>query len=125
MGANATSLTVLDICNPLYAVACFDGTFPTSNAFKRKKYFAASKIGIPVVCDVNDSTWAFRIGFHDQDENDDDESRFAFMSIPIGDSVACCLLAAVKLFLLDSKQEKGSLRDLFSQYTTHSRVRSY
>ncbi|CAB9510491.1 expressed unknown protein [Seminavis robusta] len=124
LGPNATSLTVLDISNSHYAVACFDGTFPTGNPkkFKRKKYFATSKIGIPVVCDANDSTWPFRIGFHNQDENDDDESSFAFMSIPIGDSAACCLLAAVKLFLLDGEQEKGSLREIF--FTKYNSLKS-
>lgn len=124
LGPNAKSLTVLDICNSHYAVACFDGTFPTGipKKFKRKQYFATSNIGIPVVCDVNDSTWAFRIGFHDQYENDDDESSFAFMSAPVGDSVACCLLAAVKLFLLDGEQEKGSLRENF--FTIYDSLKS-
>lgn len=78
LGPNASSLTVLDICNSHYAVACIGGTFPTGNpkTFKRKKYFETSKFDIPVICDINDSTWAFRIGFHDQDENDDESIKF-------------------------------------------------
>ena len=116
LGPNGTVLTVLDIFNSHYAVACFDRAFPIGDPkkFKRKSYFKKSQIGFPVICDVNDSTWAFRIGFQDQDDNDTNESSFAFMSIPIGDAVACSMLAAVKSFV-EGGLEEDSLSEIFSR----------
>ena len=60
-----------------FSTACFDRTFPTIRAIRRNsietKYVASSQVGLPIVCDVNDSTWLFRIGFEDQDDNDEHE----------------------------------------------------
>ena len=74
-----------------FATACFDRTFPAGNPkkFNRNKYFASSHVGLSSVFDVNDSTWPFRIGFEDQDDNDENESDWIFMSVPIRDLVTC------------------------------------
>jgi hypothetical protein len=68
---------------------------------------------VPAVCDKNDATSAFRVGYDGQHANpisEDDNSR---MSKPIGNSIAASLLYAVKSFIETDK--KGDLDALFCQ----------
>lgn len=116
--SNASVLTVLDICNSPRAVAVLNGIYPRDNPkkFKRKKVFT-HHIKIPIVCDTNDFTWAFRIGFEGQVEDDHDDTNFSQMSYPIGDAVVSCVLTALKSFV--DGGYNGSLDDLFAkQYRT-------
>ena len=108
----ASVLTVLDICNSPRAVAVLNGTYPHGNPkkFKRKKVFTHD-IKIPIACDTNDFTWAFRIGFEGQDEDDHDDTNFTRMSFPIGDAVVSCVLTAVKSFV--NGGYNGNLDELF------------
>lgn len=68
---------------------------------------------IPVVCDKSNTTWAFRVGYEGQSYDDSDPSHFAQMTVPFGDSVACCLLIAVKS-LVENNFEGMSLDERFA-----------
>jgi hypothetical protein len=106
LGSNATALTILDISNSVYAVAHFEENIPPKNKWHlftkefRTMVFQQNKT-VPVACDQNEATWAFRIGFQGQHEttasweNETDNLR---MSRPVGDSVACSFLVAAKKF---------------------------
>lgn len=114
IGCEASALTLLDICNSPRVAAVLNGTYPRDNPknFKRKKVFTHD-MKIPIACDTNDFTWAFRVGFEGQDTDDHDDTNFSRMSFPIGDAVLSCVLTAVKSFV-DSGY-RGSLDDLFAQ----------
>jgi hypothetical protein len=68
---------------------------------------------VPAVCDKNDATWAFRVGYDGQHANPISEADNSRMSKPIGDSIAASLLYAVKSFIETDKQ--GDLDALFCQ----------
>ena len=103
-GSPPDLLTILDICASPQAVAVFSGKYPMSepSKFRWKKVFNDPEGLIPVVCDKSNSTWAFRVGYEGQPLDDSDRSHFAQMTVPYGDSVACCLLVAIKSFVEDN-----------------------
>jgi hypothetical protein len=119
LGSNATVLTILDICNSPHAVASFTGRYPISNPrkfnsqAKRKIFSEDIATTIPIACDQNEAVWAFRVGYNGQHTSHAQDS-FRGMSAPFGDSVTCCILAAIKSFMANSLDDSITLDDLFS-----------
>lgn len=121
----ADVLTILDICNSPRAVGCFSRIIPSGDdiddktrkkkivKFKKRPMFA-NDVPPPVVCDQNDSTWAFRVGFDGQDPVVKDEKLFVRMSPPLGDSVTASLLSAIES-LVKKANEDYSLDELFKE----------
>ena len=120
LGEKATSLTVLDICNAAYAVAHLDGKTPPKNKWHRfnKAAMFAEEIRVPVVCDKNDASWAFRVGYQGQhaDSVGKKKSSNRRMSKPIGDSIAASLLFSIKLLI--ESDGSASLDELFHRTYT-------
>lgn len=125
IGANATCLTILDICNAAYAVANFEQIakakseegVPTKKKWMKfdKTALFEGELTVPVACDKNDATWAFRVGYEGQHAvapslNEIDNKC---MSMPIGDSIASSFLIAVKDFI--EQHHQGNLDQLFYQ----------
>jgi hypothetical protein len=101
-------LTILDVCASPQATAVFSGNYPIGDArsFNWKKAFNDHPNPlVPVVCDRVNSTWAFRVGYDEQPDDDSDTSHFPKMTAPFGDSVAACLLLAMKSFVEDEFSE--------------------
>ena len=117
----ATALNILDICNSPHAVACFNETYPTGDPakFKWKHVFRnPQEIHTPVVCDKSPSTWAFRVGYEDQAQDDNDTDHWIQMSVPIGDAVTSCVILAIKS-LAESHFQGPALDKLFvSHYSS-------
>jgi hypothetical protein len=116
---SAEVLTILDVCNAPHAIASLQGVYPYHDPklFRTKfKKRMLKSLSIPAVCDGANSTWAFRIGRVGQHKTQPvaqkpQRNDFEGMSLPIGDSVVACLLAAVKAFL--DLGCVGNLDDLF------------
>lgn len=114
LGALPNVLTILDVSASPQAFSVLSGDYPRGDPkqFNWKKAFKDPSTLIPVVCDRVNSTWAFRVGYEDQPDDDSDEDPFARMTGPIGDSVACCLLLAIQS-LVEDNFEGYSLDDRF------------
>lgn len=107
-------LTIMDICNSPNAAAIFSGTYPADpKAFKWKKVFKDPTLLVPVACDKTPSTWGFRVGFQDQDENDSAKSSWSRMSVAFGDAVSCSVIYAAKLWV--DRGSTGTMDDYFQQ----------
>jgi hypothetical protein len=115
LGETASCLTILDISNAVYAVAHFEKKIPAKGNWRkfRKAAVFEGEPTVPVVCDKNDATWAFRVGYDGQHAKPLSEADNSRMSKPIGDSIAASLLYAVKSFIETDK--KGDLDALFCQ----------
>ena len=121
IGSNATDLTILDISNSVYAVAHLEGNIPPQKQWHRfdtnvKANVFDNNDTVPVVCDKNEALWAFRVGFQGQNETEpslENETDNLRMSRPVGDSVACSLLVAVKRFVDEGGSH--SLDETFQQ----------
>ena len=123
LGSNATVLTILDICNSPHAVASMNGSFPNRNPRKfnnkAKQNLFSKELSFPVACDRNEAVWSFRIGYRGQHRLLDQKNDFRGMSAPFRDSVAYCILAAIKSMLEDSLYHDSNLDDLFcAKYKT-------
>eukprot|EP00543_Licmophora_paradoxa_P008182 CAMPEP_0202456810 /NCGR_PEP_ID=MMETSP1360-20130828/13980_1 /ASSEMBLY_ACC=CAM_ASM_000848 /TAXON_ID=515479 /ORGANISM="Licmophora paradoxa, Strain CCMP2313" /LENGTH=425 /DNA_ID=CAMNT_0049076729 /DNA_START=35 /DNA_END=1312 /DNA_ORIENTATION=+ len=117
LGSNATVLTILDICNSPHAASVLSGTYPQDDpkTFKWKRAFRDPNMLIPIVCDMSATTWAFRIGFHEQNNADNDVRNWTKMTGPIGDAVTCSLLAAIQSFTESNAEGGPNLDKLFEE----------
>jgi hypothetical protein len=111
--ANATVLSILDICSSAYAVAWIEGVYPRDKPRKFNSSFRKNMFrdgAAPIACEVSNATWAFRVGgfaSHVQSKED----GFANLSVPFGDAVASSILLAIKTFLEQDRQ--GKLDEIF------------
>ena len=120
LGAAPTHLTVLDICNAAYAVAHFEGETPHPkkwHRFDEDFFFETDDLSVPVVCDKNPGTYAFRVGFDGQSASSNPEAGTGRMSRSVGDAVVVSLLLAIKQFV-----ESGFTRVLDELFCENCRL---
>lgn len=124
LGANATCLTILDICNAVYTVAHLEGKIPGKNKWHRfnKAALFEGESKVPVICDKNDALWAFRVGYEGQHADlQEQKCSNGRMSKPIGDSIAASLLFSIKL-LKESGGENTTLDEIFHRTYTSLKI---
>lgn len=100
-------LTILDVGASPQAAAVFSGNYPRGDprAFNWKKAFTnPTNPIVPLVCDKSNSTWAFRVGYEGQPDDDCNENYIG-MTAPFGGAVSFCLLLALKTFVDDGYAE--------------------
>lgn len=111
MGAAASILTILDVCNSQFAVAALSGHYDENKNRRlrnRERYVTQSEALF--ACDNMDYTYAFRVG--DNDNFSTPAQDFEHLSRAIGDAVICSVLMAAYRFL--NSDQTVSLDDLFA-----------
>lgn len=93
-------LTIVDSCNSPRITSVSSGvySFHDPKRFKKKQGFCQGHVHLPIACEMNDATWAFRVGEPSQPRDDTDRNSFERMTPPFGDSIASSILLAIKKF---------------------------